>query len=424
MSEKQLYVKKGNLFIFACFLMIAFMMASKLVYTASMVEILDVFQMTEDVFALGPAIYYVVYAIVQLLLSLFIFKMNMKAYLIISTGLSCAITCLLALSTGITYFCIVLGINGIAQAGIWAGCMYFLTKHLPTSMLPKANTLMTCGFPTGTIVSYGISSLCVALGKWWLSFIVAGVLFGAVLCFFVITLKALEKMPRYLADEIDEEVRAKKEGYSTVKINKGEDLVPLNRKSVKILYYALVGVVCFMVYNLYASVIEWIPKMLSDVYDMGNSLAILFAIVVPIGVIFGPIIIINLCEKFANYYMVSFIACLVMVAISALVYFVYGVNFILALVVLVAFALLSRAVCSVYETVIVAKMQKRINAGSFAAFTNATASFGAAASPLIMGNSVLKGWSFTYGFMLVECVLTAVLISMFLVFFVKTTKSK
>ena len=185
MSEKQLYVKKGNLFIFACFLMIAFMMASKLVYTASMVEILDVFQMTEDVFALGPAIYYIIYAIVQLLLAAFIFKINIKNYLVISTALSCVVTALLALSTGITYFCIVLAINGIMQAGIWACCMYFLTKHLPVCMLPKANTLMTCGFPTGTIISYAISSLCVALGKWWLSFVVVGVLFALVLMFLI-----------------------------------------------------------------------------------------------------------------------------------------------------------------------------------------------------------------------------------------------
>lgn len=418
------YEKASNNFIIACFLMIAFMMASKSMYTAEMVELMDVFGIEEDVFGLPVTIYFCVYALAQVLLSIFIHKINVKVYLGITIAVSCALTCLLALSNGLTYFCIVLGVNAIFQAGVWAGSMFFLNKHLPVCMLPKANTLMTIGFPCGTVVGYGLSSLCVGLNAWWLSFIIVGVLFLLVLVYFLITLTALEKLPKLVSVEIDD-LSNGKEVYSTTALKVQNSVINFNDKSGKTLFYVMIGVLCFMVYNIYSSIVEWIPKMLTDVYSLDNSIAILLSIVVPIGVSVGPVIMIALCEKYANYVVVSLVSCLVVIALGVAVMFGYTLSVIVALVLLLLYAVCSRAVCSVYETVIVSKMKDKLNAGSFAAYTNATASIGAAAAPLIMGNVVKAGgWTVTYGVLIGECLFMALLILAVLVLFVPKTKKK
>ncbi len=417
------YKKASNHLIISCFLMIVFMMSSKYAYTAQMVEILDVFGMREDKFTLAPTIYYLIYATVQLILAVFISKLNMKRYMFISVGLSCVLTVIMAFSTGITYFCIVMAIMGVAQAGVWAGCMYFLTKHLPTCMLQIANTMMTIAFPIGTVITYCVASVCVKLNMWWLCFVVIGCIFFAVLIYFITCITIIEKMPKYLALEIDEQKKQSPQDYSTTTISTTNLKVNISTKTRKILYYVLVGLTCFMVYNVYSSLIDFVPKMLADTHGLDNSLAIIFSVVVPIGVAFGPILIIMLCEKFTNYYFVALIASIILVGIMFVVVFGYSSSVVYALASVLVATTLARAACSVFETVIVARMKDQINAGSFSAYTNAIASFGAAAAPLIMGKSMLQGWTFTYTLILIESIALIILIAGF-TFFTKRTKAR
>ena len=428
MDQKVQYKRLGNLLIIASCLMVAFMMASKSVYTAEMVEILDEFNLQESVFTLPITVYFIVYAVTQLILAVFFHKLNVKLYLILTVALSCVLTVIMALSTGIVYFGIVLSINGILQAGLWAGCMSTVTKYLPVCMIPRANTFMTCGFPAGSVLSYCTASFVVAIDAWWLSFVILGCLFAIVLIFFVVVVSKLEKLPRHVAVEIDQEVEFKKKGYSTASVNARKTLMPLKTKGIKIVFYILIGVICFLAYTVYSSVIDFIPKMLTDTFGMENSLAIIFAVIVPIGVAFGPILIIALCEKIRNYVVISLVAVCGMIGLLVAVLFGYSVNFILAIVLLLATALVTRAVNAIYETVIVAKMSSQINAGSFAAYTNATASFGAAAAPFIMGRTIEAGramgigWDLSYSLILLEAIVLALFIVMLIAFCVRKKK--
>ena len=422
--EKRYCKNLSNRLIIASFLVITFMMASKLVYIAQRTELMQVFAMDDVSVNLGMTFYFVVYAITQLVLSLFMSKLNVKKYLVSSILISCVLTASLAFASGKLYFWITLSLIGIFQAGVWAGCMYFVIKHLPSTMLPKANTMMTCGFPTGTIVSYAIASICVGLKAWWLSFIIVSVLFCAVLIFFVVTLTAIEKIPKYLTLQIDEEYYQSKNGFSTATVRKQTKIITIDSKASKVLYYVIVGVICFLVYAIYSSIIDFIPSMLKTVYRLDDSLSILFSVIVPIGVIFGPIAMILLCEKFNNYYLVGLIGSIVLTVIGLVVYFAYSINVVLAIVLLLVYALVSRAVCSVFETVIVARMKDQINAGGFAAYTNATASIGAAAAPAIMGVTISAGWGITYGVILVEIIVQTLLIGLLIALFTKKQNRK
>ena len=423
MEQKLQYKRLSNLLIIACFLMVAFMMASKFIYTAEMVEILDKFGFQESQFTLPITIYFIVYATTQLVLAVFFKKINIKIYLALTVSLSCVLTIIMAFSTGLVYFCVMLTINGILQAGLWAGCMYTATKHLPESMIPKANTFMTCGFPAGSVVTYCIASIVVAMDAWWLGFVIIGICFGLVLLFFYVVVSKLERLPKHVAIEIDQEVKFKDKGNSSVNIGTYKTLIPLQNKCIKIVFYVLVGAICFLAYTIYSSVIDFIPKMLTDTFEMKNSLAIIFSAVVPIGVAFGPIVVIMLCEKVNNYIALSIVCVVGLIGLLVAVLYGYSVNFVLAIVLLLSTALFARGVNAIYETVIIAKMSRQINTGSFAAYTNAIASFGAAAAPFIMGRTIEIGWSLSYTVILIEAIALAVFIGLLLIFCVRKKKS-
>lgn len=422
--EKQRCKTLSNRLIIASFLIITFMMASKLVYIAQRTELMQVFGMDDVSVNLGMTFYFIVYAATQLLLSVVMGKLDVKKYLVISILISCVLTTVLSFSTGKLYFWIVLSAVGIFHAGVWAGCMHFLTKHLPTCMLPRANTLLTCGFPVGTVCSYAIASLCVALKAWWLSFVIVSVLFCLVLGFFVITLSAIEKIPKFIALQIDDEYYQAKNGFSTTTVQQDGKLVSIDTKFSKALFYAIVGLICFLVYAIYSSIIDFIPSMLKTVHSLDDSLSILFSVAVPVGVVFGPIVMINLCEKFKNYYAVALIGSLILVGVGIAVLFGYSSGVVIAIVLLLIYALLSRAVCSVFETVIVSRMKDQISVGGFAAYTNATASIGAAAAPAVMGVTIALGWGVTYSVILAEIILQTLLIGLLIILFVKNKNRK
>ena len=87
--------------------MVAFMMASKSVYTAEMVEILDEFNLQESVFTLPITVYFIVYAVTQLILAVFFHKLNVKLYLILTVALSCVL-CLYSILENVCDFCTVI----------------------------------------------------------------------------------------------------------------------------------------------------------------------------------------------------------------------------------------------------------------------------------------------------------------------------
>ena len=397
--------------------MVTMMMASKLTFKSLFIELEDVFGETSDRLSLAMSTYFIIYATVQLILSFIFRKINVKIFLTVSIAFSCIATALMALSTGIVYFCIMMGIMGIFQAGIWAGNLYFLNKHLPAYMLPIANTVCTCGVAVASTVSHGISALAVAINAWWVAFVICAVIFLIVLFLYVITVNRMEKYPKKVAIEIDLE-RNEKNNKQLKSPNENSCQVNVNSRGRLALYYVIIGAICFIEYFIYCSVLDWIPDMLKDTYSgLSNSLALVFSMVVPIGVLIGPILMIMLCEKYSNYFLIAFVSTAIMLGISIMAVFGYNKGIVVAITIMLLFALMSRAVGTVFSTIIVTRMKDKINTAGFAAFTNSLGSIGAALAPVLIGNlKVSFGWTKTYIVIALTCLILLIFIGLSLTF--------
>ena len=122
-------------FLFACYFFYLISIVLKMVYSAEIVEIIAAFPgATKASVGTGLTAYYFVYTAAQLIVAFIINKINIKAFMTVTTVLS-------ALSFGAIYFFgelwqlyIILGLNGVFQSGVWGGVMYFVGKYVPREM--------------------------------------------------------------------------------------------------------------------------------------------------------------------------------------------------------------------------------------------------------------------------------------------------
>jgi sugar phosphate permease len=67
----------------------------------------------------------------QIVLSTFMAKINLRIYLTVTVAISAILTLLLGIAPSIEFVYFVCAFNGIVQAGIYSGCMSVLSKYLP-----------------------------------------------------------------------------------------------------------------------------------------------------------------------------------------------------------------------------------------------------------------------------------------------------
>ena len=151
-------------------------MAAKGVFAAQMQFLVDLWHIEYATASLANTYYFVTYGLVQVGLFLFMNKISMRKYILWTVPVAAITTALIGLSTGIEQVWIYFGISGAFQAGIYAGCNLILTRYLPIKQLTKANTTMTLGYATGTIVAYLLSAIFIGFGgeAWRIPYYVIG----------------------------------------------------------------------------------------------------------------------------------------------------------------------------------------------------------------------------------------------------------
>ena len=122
--------KRANAIIIACFLIYASSMLAKSVFTAEMVTLIDVFKVNKAQLSMANTYYYITYALAQILLSVFINKIDVKKFLFLSILLTAGVSFSLAFITKIVWVYVLFAFNGLFQCGFWSGSVYITTKYL------------------------------------------------------------------------------------------------------------------------------------------------------------------------------------------------------------------------------------------------------------------------------------------------------
>lgn len=407
--------KKSYYFlIFACCLVWTIMMGSKNIYTAEYIEISRLFNVDKPQASLAMTFYFITYSAMQVGLFFCMEKVNVKWFMLISVFLSGIVTVIIALAMELWQLWWILAINGILQAGIWGMCTFLLNKYLPISLKATANMLMNIGMAVAGIISYGSASLFISFKRIDSPFVFFGIILSISAILLFIAVQKCEKLKQQKELSIDSfaQISQIPKTPFTLKTSKS-----------RAIFYVVSFILSFVIHFVFYGTLNWIPNMLQENFAMPEKTAILISVLAPLATIFGAIIAIRHCEKYNNFIVVGLIYLLVATLFSLAMVFVFNINAILALIVLIIYLIIIQGLVTMVFSVISYKLGGYINAGAHSGLMNAAGGFSAGVAPPIIGAIIEKsGWQFSY--IIIFAITLVVTLSIFAILLLINKKEK
>ena len=385
-----------------------FMMAAKQIFSAELVEIIDVFNTTASKASLANLFYYITYAVMQVLLVLFIEKVNIKGYLTITMAFSAIATLLIGivgnLGASIYHLFVIFAVNGILQAGCYAGLVRIYNKYLDKDLYYLGIKFFQTSQIASMILVYGLASIFVdvSIARWDLPFIIIGILFLIV----VITFFAVLTIP---APKIQKQ---RGEIQKTIK-NEIKDVKVVHSKKVSrnlFLHMSIICVIAFLYCAIYYAINNWFSNLLYNVYAVPKSYSILITVAVSSLALISGAVTITLFEHINRIYLFSAIAALIGSAFGIILVFVYNVNVILATACCIVQIVMVRAAGTLSSGATAYTLREVIAPSKYALLTNACASTAAGAAPTVI-SLVFENFGWAVSF-LVMAILSIVLMAL------------
>ncbi len=384
-----------NFLIFACAFIWIMMMGSKNVYTAELVEIGVVFSVNKAEASLAMTYYFVTYSIAQIILFFFMENVNLKWYMLVSIFVSGIITIIVAFASGMTQIWWLLALNGILQAGVWGMCLAVLKRYLPSSLIPRANSVMNVGMSIAAVLSYSSSAIAVAINRWNLPFIILGAILSLSAIIFYIAVKTCEK------------AGAQNQSAVTEKAIEYAPPFTLKTKNSKTIFFVITFVFSLLIHFPYYAVLNWLPSLLTDNFMIDNSTAILVSTFAPLATVLGAVFSIRHCEK-TDFIKVLALYLTTTVVLVLLLTLLFKLNAILSIIIVVCLLIVVQGSITIVFSVLSIKMGKFINTGAHASLMNAAGGFTAGFAPTIMGAIIDgSGWFTAYLTLFIICFITA-----------------
>ena len=372
--------KNYNKLILICIFMYFALMFAKQIFNAEIIEIQEVFGATATDTSLVMLVYYVVYAVSQLSLVLYIDKIKLKNYLCITLLLSSVLTILVGvvgnMGVGLPFLFIVFALNGVLQAGNYAGLVRVFGKYLNKQKYMLAMKCFNIAATVSLASSYAISSLCVAFSRWDLPFIISGALFLISVLVFFFGYKPIVKKIKYYGHE-EEQLNQKDDEKSKITLSKK------TKRSI-VSFMSLVCIIALFSNYLYYGLNNWFSKLLYDVYGIPKHYSILVSVGVSVLTAVAGTIAISYYSKSKNGNFVTTLGYLLLGILAMIIAFTYTFNVIYVIIVCLLFICLAHAFKTLYNAVATYDVKDVVEPGKYSLMFNAMASIAAGCSPTIM----------------------------------------
>ena len=399
LKEHKIYKKYYFNLIISAYLLYTFSIAIKMVYSAQIVEIGPYYGVDKAELSLGLTIYYLIYAVSQLLISGVVKKINLRYFIAITTILSGLTFGSIVFLSKLWQVWLVLGINGVLQIGIWGGTMSIFGKYLPDYMTTGVTQLMSSGMAVGTFLAYGFSALFTTILNWKYTFLFFGILTVLTAIYFFVAEKSIEaNVGKVSINRSTVKVSIEKENR-----NKGNSFV--------FVFLSLMGILSLLACTTYYSLTNWVPSLLKEVHNVPSSYSMLISLLIPVGVFFGPFFSTYLCQKNKNYFFVGIPMMLISGVCALTMVFVYDVHILVAIIIPLVILFVSRGYTNVLLSYVPLKMRNVVETGKSSLILNAFGSLSAAITPFLSATLMENyGWEMFFAFLSVICCLCIVLL--------------
>ena len=359
----------------ACFLFYTSSIAIKLTYSVQLVEIIRDFGVKKADAAMGLTIYYVIYAIAQVILALFIQRINIGKFFLITTILSAASFSLIGVSSELWELWLILGLNGIFQSACWGGVNFILGKYFPEDTLSFCSKFLATGTAVGNSITFAISGAFVAVSSWKYTF----VFFAAFLVLAIANMLYWQKKTEKALENKDEYVFEREEkNHSSYIVPEGT----VFNIRLLLLFLLTMG---FITHLIFYGIGNWIPNLLFEVYHLPTSYSLLISLVMPLITVPASLFIMTVYDKTNQIARTAVISGVLLTIAFAAMCFTYSANIIYAILMSIIIKFLTQCFCSVSFAYVLMKFKHFINIGSSTLTINALASIGAGVAPFVTG---------------------------------------
>ncbi len=384
-----------------CSLFYILSVAAKGIFAAEISYIVKIWNLTQMQVELANTLYFITYGLVQIILFIFMEKINIIKYAFVTVPISAVVSIAMGLVSGIKGIWVLFALVGVFQAGMWCGANYLVTKYVPRKLLPSANKLLASGYAIGTAVSFVISAFFVGLDLWRIPYFILGglLLVCTAVLFFQTKLIARYSVINKKLDlrQMMLENKEKNNNNTLPQEIVEKPIFALSSNKRRVIFYSAILVVSFLLNGLYYGVMSFVTRVLVDIYSLPQDASIYISTIIPIIIILGPLITINSCEKHKDFIKVAIKYLFIILPIPILIIFFYKVNIILYLVLIVLYLILANGIRVILNNVVGFKMKDYLNVASFVALINAFASISASVWPLIIAYIKDNGtWGATY----------------------------
>lgn len=328
-----------------------------------------------------------------------IFGDRVSPYKMITAGLvftSAANFLMPACSSSYILMSVVWGFNGLAQSMLWTPILFIISNVIPAEYRNRACLYIAASYPTGSFLSYIISTLCIRFASWRFAFYVPAVIILCVLAVWAVVAAKSSKVLGY-----KKEISASPDSGSDAK---PAPIGKLIASSGAVLICA--GILIHGM--LKDGVTSWVPTLITEEYSVPAFFSVLLSTLLPIVNLSGAWFSTKLFEKvFKNneIAVTAFCFALSLIPLAGLV-FVGKYHISICVIFFALFTSLIVAINHMFITLIPVRFAKYGRASTMGGIFNATTYIGCAISTYGFGAVSEKlGWTATVIFWLILGVL-------------------
>ena len=381
--------------IFLCWLVYSASYIGKVSFAANIDQIMSYYDVSHSEAGLVSSCLFFSYAIGQFVNGFFSRKYNVKFVVSLSLLTSALMNFLIPT---VNYFPIVKFlwvINGFALSFLWPTLIRFLAESLPRSEMPRASLVMGTTVATGTLFIYALSAIFVNF-NFFISFYVAPVVLPVIFVFWVINARKYERLAKSVPEVIEDSIDFKKESAKKGKI-------PFDIMAVAV-SFAFIGIaVNFIAEGL----TTWVPSILNESFDVGEALAKVLTIALPLIAVIGNLFAVRLNKMVPNFILDAAICFSVS---GVLVLFVlWMLDLKIAVAALIAFAVIRMLMAlsnGLVTSVFPLYMKGKVNSGLIAGVLNGFCYVGSTLSTYGLGAiaDTAGGWTAVFYTLFFVCI--------------------
>ncbi len=268
-EKKETKLSASVLLFIGCWLVYACGYIARVNYSAAMPLMKDVGAISAELAGLPSTVYFIAYALGQVLNGVLADKKS--PFILIIIGLSVIITTQMLMSFVSAPAILLIvwwGINGLGQSMLWAPVFFIISNVLNSKVRYVAVTLISLSTPVGKMGGYLASSLSLLSGWWGMVFITAGCILAVVLLIFTTCFLVTKK--NLIVNKPEKKV---------VNIQ-GQQSLPFVKVLVTSgIVIALPALVCHGLF--FNGAIEFIPDILSSNFKQEASMSSLMTMIIP-----------------------------------------------------------------------------------------------------------------------------------------------